>query len=71
MSGLDPGVVAAVVPVVVTASGMAIYYGTRTKPTPVPQVMAGYAILLFCLTIMLGIAGASLRDPLILYMKNI
>ena len=60
MSGLDPGVVAAVVPVVVTASGMAIYYGTRTEPDPVPQVMAGYAILLFCLTIMLGIAGASL-----------
>ena len=59
MSGPAPDVVAAVVPVVVTASGMAIYYGTRTKPDPVSQVMAGYAILLFCLTIMLGIAGAS------------
>jgi len=47
MSGLDPGVVAAVVPVVVTASGMAIYYGTRTEPDPIPQVMAGYAILFF------------------------
>ena len=31
MSGPAPDVVAAVVPVVVTASGMAIYYGTRTK----------------------------------------
>jgi len=58
MSGLDPGVVAAVVPVVVTASGMAIYYGTRTEPDPIPQVMAGYAILLFFTAIMLGIAGA-------------
>ena len=60
MSGLDPGVVAAVVPVVVTASGMGIYYGTKMEPNPIPQVVAGYAILLFCSTIILGIAGASI-----------
>lgn len=54
-SGPHPQVVAAVVPVVVTASGLALYLTAQNKPFDLSRLGAAICIVLFCGMIFVGL----------------
>lgn len=55
-SGLHPQVVAAVVPVVITASGLVLYYAALKFPEKLSRMAASCGLIIFCITILLGVS---------------
>ena len=58
-SGLHPQVVAAVVPVVITASGLVLYYAALKFPEKLSRMAASCGLIIFCITILFGVSGST------------
>ena len=55
-SAPHPQVVAAVVPVVITASGLVLYYAALKFPEKLSRMAASFGLIIFCITIFIGVS---------------